>query len=135
VNTRQHQGFIYEAMFKVLALRRMFDVLEPSTVQPYDLVVECPTGLVKVQVKGSNYLTDASAVRMKLSEYKTLPDFTTLYDVLACYAQPFGCWYILPTYLLKTRTVRFYENPKKISKWEQYKDNWSPFYQKEKGET
>ena len=121
-------------MFKVAALKRMFDVLEPSTVQPYDLIVECPRGLVKVQIKGSNHAVAGQSVKVKLSERKKLPDFTARYDMLACYARPFGCWYIIPSDVLKTRTVRFYPNPKqKISKWEQYKDNWSPFYQKEKG--
>jgi len=141
VNPRQHEGFIYEAMFKVQALLRMFDVLEPSTIQPYDLMVECPRGLVKVQVKGTNLWNRGDSAKFKLSAHKKVPDYTARYDVLACYLQQHGFWYIIPSSVLKTRTVRFYPHPKKtISKWEQFRENWSPFYTPEtnknkKGET
>lgn len=129
MNPRQHEGFIYEAMFKVVALKRMFDVLEPSTVQPYDLIVECPRGLVKVQVKGSNLVGHGGSVRFKLND-KKISNYTKLFDVMACYLQPYDCWYLLPSSTLTTRSIRLFPKTKtKISKRERYKENWSPFYE------
>lgn len=132
INPRQHEGFIYEAKFNVEALTRRFNVLSPTTVQPYDVIVECPQGMVKVQVKGTlmgegrgNCVTS----KIKTCEIKRTPDFTKLYDVLAVYLGYFDVWYIIPSEAIKARVIRFYPEPKReISKWERYKENWSPFY-------
>ena len=130
MNPRQHEGFIYEAMFKVEALKRMFDVLEPSTVQPYDVIVECPRGLVKVQVKGSNLAGHGDSMRFKVNDNRRVTNYTKLFDVMACYLQPYDCWYLIPSATITTGSLRLFPKTKtKISKRERYKENWSLFYE------
>ena len=50
-------------------------------------------------------------------------------DIMAVFIEPVDAWYIIPRSAITTPCMRFYPNPvKKISKWEVYRNNWSPFY-------
>ncbi len=53
-------------------------------------------------------------------------------DVIAVFIELIDSWYIVPRPAVDVTCMRFYPNPtKKISKWEVYRNNWSPFYQKQ----
>jgi len=127
-------GTYCEVLFTAECLRRAFEPHQPATIAPHDCVVDCPAGLLKVQVKG----TRTRDVQKKTETYHTMavhgrgnsrsplsPDI----DIMAVLIEPVDSWYIIPRSVITVSCLRFYPNPtKKISKWEVYRNNWSPFY-------
>ena len=128
-------GAFCESIFNTECLKRMFEPHQPVTPAAHDFIVDCPAGLLKVQVKGTRS-RDASK---KVETYHVMARhggtanqtriMDEAIDILAVFIEPVPCWYIIPRSEVSNKSLRFYPNPSRsISKWEQYKDNWSPFY-------
>lgn len=50
-------------------------------------------------------------------------------DVLACWIDPLRVWYLIPTTKKIPKCMSLYAGVERsASKYEQYRDNWSPFY-------
>ncbi len=126
-------GTIFESEFVVEALRRGFIPHPPIATMPWDFVVECPAGLLKVQVKGTSLTADKDgsykvmACRRKGDRIKSLLGDEV--DVIVCWLDQERVWYIVPSSEQTAKCIRFYaKNKRTKSKNEKYRNNWSIFY-------
>lgn len=126
-------GSIYEAEFEAEALRRGFIPHRPTLPVAWDFLVTCPKGILKVQVKGtSSPSTDPGDSSFKVmtsqgsNKKKNIGDDV---DVVACWVDPVRVWYVIPTSAKPTKCVRlFAASVRSSSKYEKFRENWSPFY-------
>jgi len=130
-NETGRYGVYCESLFTAECLRRAFEPHQPATPAPHDCIVDCPAGLLKVQVKGTktrdtNKRSETYKVRATHSKGRVLDSDI---DVVAVFLEAVDSWYIVPRSAVDVSCLRFYPNPdNKISKWEVYRNNWSPFY-------
>jgi len=123
-------GALYESEFEAEALRRGFVPHRPAYPAPWDFLVECPKGILKVQVKGTSASDQDNSFKIMTSagskKKRAIGDEV---DVIACWADPVRVWYLIPTSSKPSVTIRlFAANPRSSSKYEKYRENWSPFY-------
>lgn len=132
VSTNLLNGTIFETEFTAEALRRGFLPHHPVTPVPWDFIVDCPAGLLKVQVKGTiNHSDDGSSYKVMTSSGRNnvKKAIGSEVDVIACWIDVPRVWYILPTSVQVAKCVRLAANNKRsTSKYEKYRDNWAPFY-------
>lgn len=122
-------GALYESEFEAEALRRGFVPHRPAYPKEWDFLVECPKGFLKVQVKGTSVEDKDSFKIMTASGRRKKKVIGEEVDVIACWVDPVRVWYLIPTSSKPTVTVRlFATNPRSSSKYEKYRENWSPFY-------
>jgi len=125
-------GTIFESEFAVEALRRGFVPHHPLTPMPWDFIVDCPAGLLKVQVKGTiNPSDDGTSYKVMTSSGRrnSKKAIGTEVDVIVCWIDVKRVWYIIPTSARVAKCVRLAANNKRTtSKYEKYRDNWSPFF-------
>jgi hypothetical protein len=126
-------GSLYEAEFEAEALRRGFIPHRPTLPVAWDFLVDCPKGVLKVQVKG----TSAISSEPSDNSFKVMTSQGTFkkraigdeVDVIACWVDPVRVWYIIPTSSKPTKCIRlFAASPRSSSKYEKFRENWSPFY-------
>ncbi len=126
-------GGIYEAEFEAEALRRGFVTHRPTLPVAWDFLVDCPAGILKVQVKGtstvSSELGDNSFKLMTSTGSNKKKKIGEDVDVIACWVDPVRVWYVIPTVSNPTKCIRlFAASPRSSSKYEKFRENWSPFY-------
>ena len=126
-------GGIYEAEFEAEALRRGFIPHRPTLPVAWDFLVDCPKGVLKVQVKGTSTVSseggDNSFKVMTSQGSNKKRTIGEEVDVIACWVDPVRVWYIIPTSAKPTKCVRlFAATPRSSSKHEKFRENWSPFY-------
>ena len=123
-------GALYEAEFEAESLRRNFVPNRPTYPVSWDFLVDCPKGLLKVQVKGTSFMgTDKSYKIMASTGSRVKKPIGDEVDILACWIDPVRCWYIIPTSIKPTVTIRLFASTNRSSsKYEKYRENWSPFY-------
>ena len=132
VNANAFNGTLFESEFVVEALRRGFVTHLPITTMPYDFVVNCPAGLLKVQVKGT--ITEADVgksykVMATASRGSVKRTYGEEVDVLSCWIDELRIWYHMPPAAQTAKCIRLYaKNKRSSSKYEKYRDNWSIFY-------
>jgi len=134
VSKSQQQGAVYESEFRTECLRRGFEPHDPTVPQAYDFIVMCPAGTLKVQVKGTESLGEYGSYKLMTStgcNVKKAID-TTKVDIIACYIDPEKAWYVIPSSLKIPKTIKLMAgNKRSASKYEKYRGNWSPFYEKQ----
>ena len=125
----QRIGAIAETRFVAECLERNFEPHTPTTPMPWDFIVHCPAGDLKVQVKST-----ASKI---LSHYavntgtgtSTKEHMSDVIDVVAIYIAPLKQWWMMPRDVVTSKTIKLYpKNPSK-SKFKKYQDNWSIYYE------
>ena len=125
----QRIGAIAETRFVAECLERNFEPHTPTTPMPWDFIVHCPAGDLKVQVKST-----ASKI---LSHYavntgtgtSTKEHMSDVIDVVAIYIAPIKQWWMMPRDVVTSKTIKLYpKNPSK-SKFKKYQDNWSIYYE------
>ena len=124
-------GAIAESDFITECLKRNFEPHTPVTAMPWDFIVTCPKGVLKVQVKTTNrqardnsYNIGTSTGRDKLKKH-----IKKEVDVVACYIQPEQLWFLLPLKVVTGRTTRLSTDQTTKSKYQKYRENWSIFYE------
>lgn len=126
-------GGIYEAEFEAEALRRGFVTHRPTLPVAWDFLVTCPKGVLKVQVKGTGVVSsepgDTSFKVMTSQGSNKKKNIGEDVDLIACWVDPVRVWYIIPTSTKPTKCIRlFAASPRSSSKYEKFRENWSPFY-------
>ena len=126
---QQRIGAIGEARFIAECLERDFEPHTPTTPMPWDFIVTCPAGDLKVQVKSTSckvercYNVNTGSGR---TSKEHIPDIV---DVVAVYLAPINEWWMIPQSVVTGVTLRLYsENPSK-SKYKKYQNNWSVYYE------
>jgi len=133
VSKQQLQGAVYESEFRTECLRRGFEPHDPTVPQAWDFIVLCPAGTLRVQVKGTEHRSEYGSYKLTTSSgfrVKKVIDRNKV-DVVVCYIDPEKTWYIIPNDKPLPKTVKLMAgNKRSASKYEKYRDNWSPFYEK-----
>lgn len=133
VSKQQQQGAVYESEFRTECLRRGFEPHDPTIPVAWDFIVLCPAGTLKVQVKGTKSPAEYGSYKLTTSSgfrVKKVIDRNKV-DVVVCYIDPEKTWYIIPNDKPLPKTIKLMAgNKRSASKYEKYRDNWSPFYEK-----
>jgi len=125
----QRIGAIGEARFIAECLERDFEPHTPTTPMPWDYIVTCPAGDLKVQVKSTTCKVDKCYNVNTGSGRTTKEHIPDIVDVVAIYLAPINEWWMIPQSVITAVTLRLYsENPSK-SKYKKYQNNWSVFYE------
>jgi hypothetical protein len=122
-------GFAAESRFITECLERDFEPHHPFTPMPWDFIVSCPAGDLKVQVK-------STAVKQKEGFYNIITSsghtnkevMSREIDIVACYASPIETWWIIPRGVINGKTVKLYDNKSSRSIYKGYQENWMSFY-------
>ena len=124
-------GAIAESDFITECLKRNFEPHIPVTAMPWDFIVTCPKGVLKVQVKttksqdrDNSYNIATSSGRNNVKKH-----INKEVDVVACYIQPEQLWFLLPLKEVTGRTTRLSTDQTTKSKYQKYRENWSIFYE------
>ena len=123
-------GAIAESDFITECLKRNFEPHPPVTAMPWDFIVTCPRGILKVQIKTTacesrdkSYNIATSTGRAGVKKH-----INREVDVVACFIQPEKLWFLIPLKEVTGRTTRLSVDQTTKSKYQKYRENWSVFY-------
>lgn len=132
VSKKHIQGAVYESEFRTECLRRGFEPHDTTVPQAWDFIVTCPAGDLKIQVKGTQLKGEYGSYKLMTSSGNHVKKVIgTEVDLVVCYVDPEKVWYVIPTAIKIPKTVKLFAGKARSgSKYEKYRDNWSPFYEK-----
>lgn len=125
-------GAIAESDFITQCLVRNFEPHAPVTPMPWDFLVTCPAGTLKIQVKSTNRKTREGSYNISTSTGRTLKkkDLNKdAIDIVACFIQPEHLWFLIPIEEITGRTTRLSADQTTRNKYQKYRENWSIFYE------
>jgi len=126
----QRIGAIAESRFTTECLERNFEPHLPTTPMPWDFIVTCPAGTLKVQIKSTSRKSSANTYIVATStgtgRKETLCDSI---DVVGCYIIPERMWWMIPRKEVNSLSVKVSMLPDSKSKYKKYQENWSIFYE------
>lgn len=126
----QRIGAIAETRFITECLERNFEPHTPTTPMPWDYIVHCPAGDLKVQVKSTNVKHNNIYYSISTGSGSTSKaHMSDKVDVVACYAAPINTWWMVPRGEVTSLVLKLYENNSSRSKYMKYKNNWSIYYE------
>lgn len=125
----QRLGAIAETKFITECLERDFEPHTPTTPMPWDYIVTCPAGDMKVQVKSSSVRKGQSYNVVTSSGRDSKEKMSTEVDIVACYLPPHKTWFLIPRKNLTGVTAKLNPYPTSKNKYKQYQENWSIFYE------
>ena len=125
----QRIGAIAESKFQTECLERDFEPHMPTTPMPWDFIVTCPAGMLKVQVKSSSVRDGQCYSVVTSSGCKGKTTIGHDVDVVACYVSPKNMWWMIPRYDLGGKTIKLNPEPTSKSRYKKYQENWSIFYE------
>lgn len=137
------KGALYEALFRTEVLKRDLDAFTPEgDYSAVDCIVLNAAGKTfRVQVKGTNCARSSEGAgrapapnkfkiilgRGAKKKGQYLP---TEIDVLACYIEPRGEWYLIPMVrAYKQSALSFFLVEDSKSMWQPYRNYWDIFLQ------
>ena len=125
----QRIGAIAETRFIAECLERDFEPHTPTTPMPWDFIVTCPAGMLKVQIKSSNTrdkgcFTCVTSVGSKSKDYMS-DDL----DVVGIFIPAIDMWWMIPRGLIESKTIKLSPEQASRSKYKKYQENWSIFYE------
>jgi len=124
----QRIGAIAEARFIAECLERNFEPHTPTTPMPWDYIVHCPAGDLKVQVKSTSN-KDSGFYRVNTGcGASTKEVMSKDVDIIAAYIAPLKEWWMIPRDVLTAITIKLYPNNPSKSKYKKYQNNWSIYY-------
>jgi len=125
----QRIGAIAETRFVAECLERNFEPHTPTTPMPWDFIVHCPVGDLKVQVKSSSTKIQGHYAVNTGTGTGIKEHMSDVVDVVAIYISPIKQWWMMPRDVVTSKTIKLYpENPTK-SKFKKYQNNWSVYYE------
>jgi hypothetical protein len=125
----QRVGAVAESRFITECLERNFEPHTPTTPMPWDYIVHCPAGDLKVQVKsstckiGSCYSVNTGCGRT------TKEHIPNIVDIVAIYLAPIEEWWMIPQSKITCVTLRLNPDHTSKSKYKKYQNNWSVYYE------
>jgi hypothetical protein len=126
----QRIGAIAETRFVTECLERDFEPHTPTTPMPWDYIVHCSAGDLKVQVKSTTTKHQGKYYSISTgSGTSTKEHMSDLVDVVACYAAPIDTWWMIPRASLTTLVMKLYDDNTSKSKYKKYQNNWSIYYE------
>ena len=125
----QRIGTIAETVFIKECLERDFEPHPTTTPMPWDFIVSCPAGDLKVQVKSTS-VKDHNAYTVNTASGSTMKlHMSDDIDVVAIYISPRDEWWMMPRDVVTSKNIKLFpENPSK-SKYKKYQENWSIYYE------
>jgi len=125
----QRIGAIAETRFIAECLERDFEPHTPTTPMPWDFIVTCPAGDLKVQIKSTSVRDGAAYTVNSSCGASTKGHMSDDIDVVGIYISPLKEWWMIPRSLINSKTIKLYpDNPSK-SKYKKYQENWSVYYE------
>ena len=120
-------GAIAESRFVTECLERDFEPHLPTTPMPWDFIVTCPAGVLKVQIKTTNHKNSTNTYAVNCSAHRDFMCDTI--DVVGCYVMPEKTWWMIPRKEVKGLTLKLNLLPNSKTKHKKYQENWSIFYE------
>ena len=97
---------------------------------PWDFIVTCPAGDLKVQVKSTSTKHKDRYYSISTGSGSTSKShMSDKVDVVACYASPINTWWMIPRTEVTSLVMKIYEDNSSKSKYTKYKNNWSIYYE------
>ena len=128
-SNEQRIGAIAESKFITDCLERDFEPHLPVTPMPWDFIVHCPAGDLKVQVKCTSVRTKEGNFNINSGSGTTKKTpIGSEVDILACYVSPIDTWWMIPQSELSSKTIKLYAEHNTKSKYKKYQNNWSQYY-------
>lgn len=125
----QRIGAIAESKYITDCLERDFEPHLPVTPMPWDFIVHCPAGDLKVQVKSTSVRSNEGCFFINSSSGHTNKEqVSDMVDIVACYASLIDTWWMIPRSDLTSKTIKLYEQHNTKSKYKKYQNNWSQYY-------
>jgi len=126
----QRIGAIAETRFITECLERDFEPHTPTTPMPWDYIVHCPAGDLKVQVKSTSVKHKDNYYSVSTGSGSTSKaHMSDLVDVVACYAAPIDMWWMIPRTTVSGLVIKLYDDNSSKSKYKKYQNNWSVYYE------
>lgn len=126
----QRIGAIAETRFITECLERDFEPHTPTTPMPWDYIVHCPAGDLKIQVKSTGVKTMDKYYSISTgSGCTSKAHMSDMVDVVACYAAPVNMWWMIPRKAVTSLTIKLYDDNSSKSKYMKYQNNWSVYYE------
>ena len=128
-SNQQRIGAIAETRFITECLERDFEPHVPTTPMPWDFIVHCPAGDLKVQVKSTACVSDGSYTVNTGCGSTTKGRMSDIVDVVAIYIAPRNEWWMMPRSVITSVTLRLYPTKPSKSKYKKFQNNWSVYYE------
>ena len=125
----QRIGAIAEARFITECLERDFEPHTPTTPMPWDYIVHCPAGDLKVQVKSTSCNKDRYYVVNTSCGQSNKDHIPNTVDVVAVYLATINEWWMIPQSVVTSLTIKLYPDQPSKSKYKKYQNNWSVYYE------
>jgi len=125
----QRIGAIAETRFVAQCLERDFEPHTPTTPMPWDFIVHCPAGDLKVQVKSTSTKIHNHYMVNTATGTSTKVHMSNIVDVVAIYIAPIKQWWMMPRDAVTSKTIKLYPETPTKSKYKKYQNNWSIYYE------
>jgi hypothetical protein len=126
----QRIGAIAESRFTTECLERNFEPHLPTTPMPWDFIVTCPAGTLKVQIKSTTQKSSANSYTVSTNSGAINKGaMCESIDVVGCYVIPEKTWWMIPRKEVNALTLKVSMLPQSKSKYKKYQENWSIFYE------
>ena len=125
----QRIGAIAETRFITECLERDFEPHTPTTPMPWDYIVHCPAGDLKVQVKSTSCNKDNYYVVNTSCGQSNKDHIPNTVDVVAVYLATINEWWMIPQSVVTSLTIKLYPDQPSKSKYKKYQNNWSVYYE------
>lgn len=128
-SNEQRIGAIAETRFVAECLERNFEPHTPTTPMPWDFIVHCPAGDLKVQVKSTSTKINNHYMANTATGTYTKVHMSNIVDVVAIYIAPIKQWWMMPRDAVTSKTIKLYPETPTKSKYKKYQNNWSIYYE------
>jgi hypothetical protein len=126
----QRIGAIAESRFITECLERNFEPHVPTTPMPWDFIVTCPAGTLKVQIKSTNTKTPGESYQLNTSAgCRNKDPMCDSIDVVGCYVGPAKMWWMIPRNEINGVSIKLNPEHTSKSKYKKYQENWSLYYE------
>ena len=125
----QRIGAIAETRFITECLERDFEPHTPTTPMPWDYIVHCPAGDLKVQIKSTSVKDKTSYTVNSACGASYKEHMSDIIDVVGIYIIPLDEWWMIPRDIINSKTIRLYPDNPSTSKYKKYQNNWSIYYE------
>ena len=125
----QRIGAIAESKFQTECLERDFEPHTPTTPMPWDFIVHCPAGDLKVQIKSTSVQAGSFYTVNAGSGTTHKHHISGAVDVVGVYVSPLDLWWMIPRKLIESKTIKLSPEQASRSKYKKYQENWSIYYE------
>jgi hypothetical protein len=125
----QRLGAIAESRFITECLERDFEPHIPTTPMPWDFIVTCPAGTLKVQIKSTSKKMSPQLYQINSSTgCKNKEQMSDSIDIVGCYVAPIKMWWMIPRKEIESISIKLNPEQSSKSKYKKYQENWSLYY-------